>query len=220
VAAINRAETLGQRAYTALREAIRDGALVQDRVYSEGELAESMGISRTPVREALIELSREGLVEVLPQRGFSLRSLDREERAEVFGLRLALEEYVVDLLASQASATNVRQLRDLLERQHKVASDPIAFLALDERFHLLMPHLLGLKRTHRMLLTLRGAMWLIGSVALNLHERIPHVLEEHEAILTAVEAGDSRGARRAVRRHLQKTHQAVEASAPADGLST
>src|SRR5438309_1702326 len=96
---IERGETLSQRAYQAIRRAIRDGGLVQDRVYSEGELGISMGISRTPVREALIEFARQGIIEILPQRGFRLRSFDKAEQEEVFDLRCVLESLVFERLA-------------------------------------------------------------------------------------------------------------------------
>ena len=69
---IDRAESLSQRAYQSLRKAIRDGAIVHGVLYSEKDLADRLGISRTPVREALIELAREGLVTIAPQRGFQL----------------------------------------------------------------------------------------------------------------------------------------------------
>jgi DNA-binding GntR family transcriptional regulator len=211
VKAVPRGETLAQRARSSLRHAIRDGALLHGRVYSENELATLMGISRTPVREALIELSREGLVEILPQRGFQLRSLSPAERAEVFGLRLALEGFVVERLAREATAEHVRALRDLLRQQRAVATgDPAEFLAIDEQFHLLMPQLLNLDRTHAMLVTLRGAMWLMGSLAMSIHERAPHVIEEHVTIVDAIEAGDPDAAVERVRGHLDATLRAAE----------
>ncbi|MEX2024524.1 MAG: GntR family transcriptional regulator [Thermoleophilaceae bacterium] len=212
VDAIARGETLAQQAYASLRHAIRDALLVHDRVYSESELAQSMGISRTPVREALIELSREGLVEILPQRGFRLRSLSATERAEVFGLRLALEGFVVERLAREASPENVAALRELIDRQRTETSRGAAeFLAIDEQFHLLMPQLLGLERTHRMLVTLRGAMWLMGSLALSIGERTPHVVDEHAAIVDAIEAHDPEAAVDRLRQHLSATAHAAEA---------
>src|SRR5271154_3652655 len=83
---IDRGESLSQRAYQSLRKAIRDGAIVHGVLYSEKEIAERLGISRTPVREALIELAREGLVTVAPQRGFRLHALSHAEQEEVYEL--------------------------------------------------------------------------------------------------------------------------------------
>lgn len=206
---LTRPESLARRAHASLREAIRDGVLVRDRLYSEAELAASMGVSRTPVREALRELSGEGLVEVLPQRGFRLRSLTADEVIEVFGLRLALESYVAEQLATRAAPGDVAQLRALVRRQARAMDDAGEFLVADEEFHLLMPDLIGLTRTHAILTTLRGVMWLIGAHALTVAERAERVLEEHREIVDAIEAGDPASAVAAIRHHLEATLRAL-----------
>jgi DNA-binding GntR family transcriptional regulator len=205
---IDRPESFAQQAYAAIRRAIQDRELVRDALYSENELAERMGISRTPVREALIELSREGLVEIVPQRGFRLRVLTPAEEREVFDLRRVLESHVAQRLARRSEEDHVEQLRGLLAEQAD-ERDPQAFLAIDEQFHLLMPRLIGLERTHQMLLTLRGAMWLIGGAALELPARTPDVIAEHTEIVDAIEAGDARAAVRAAKRHIDCTEKAL-----------
>ncbi len=213
IPAIERTDSLAQQAYRLLRLAIQRQELVRDTFYSESELAEFMGISRTPVREALIELAREGLVEIIPQRGFRLHVLDEDDRREVFELREVLEAHVAEQLAKQATPDDVKQLGALLDRQRALVDDPDAFLEVDEEFHMLMPQLVGLRLGHQMLGTLRGAMWLLGSSALALPERIPTVLEEHAAILHAIEAGDAAAARRAVKRHVKRSAAAAAAKA-------
>lgn len=212
---ITRPESLSQQAYKAIRQALREGALIHGELYSEAELAQSMGISRTPVREALIELTREGLVEVIPQRGFKLRTLGAEDRREVFELRDVLESYVVRRLAAQATPDDVAVLREVIDRQADLLDDPSAFLEIDEEFHLLMPQLVGLRLTYQMVFILRGALWLMGSAALALPERAPTVLQEHRAVVDAVEAGDPEAAAAAIRYHIHETSHAV-AAAPAD----
>jgi DNA-binding GntR family transcriptional regulator len=211
IAAITKGDTLAQRAYTAIRDAIRGGAIVPERVYSEAELAGQMGISRTPVREALIEFARQGLIEVLPQKGFRLRSVSAAERAEVFGLRLVIERFVVEQLAKQASDSDIAALRKVLDRQRKSVADPAEFLAADEEFHLLMPRLAGLERSYEMLRTLRGMMWLFGELALAVNERSPHVLEEHRAIVDGIAAHEPRMAIKALREHFDSTAAAAAA---------
>lgn len=209
---IDRPDSLAQQAYRSIRQAIRDQTLTQERFYSESELAESMGISRTPVREALIELAREGIVEVIPQRGFRLKVLGPDDEREVFDLRTVLETYVVRRLATEGTPDDLAPLQELLEQQEEVADDMLAFLSFDEEFHLLMPALVGLERTHKMLTTLRGAMWLMGSAALALPSRLPAVLEEHREILKAIAAKDPDRAEAAVRHHIDQTARAVRSS--------
>ncbi len=209
-ASIDRPDSLAQQAYRAIRQAIRDRIIVHNVFYSEGELAESLGISRTPVREALIQLAREGLIEIVPQRGFRLRIIGPEERREIFELREVLESFVVEHLAKKATTDDVNQLREILRQQAALLDDPIRFLAVDEQFHLLMPRLAGLERTHQMMVSLRGAMWLLGSVALALPQRAPDVLKEHTAVVDAIEAHDVEAAVAAIRAHLKATARAAE----------
>jgi DNA-binding GntR family transcriptional regulator len=207
--------SLARQAYVALRRAIQDRHLVQGELYSEGELAESLGISRTPVREALIELSREGLIEIVRQRGFRLRELGPIEQQEVFELRRVLETFVVRKLADTNDPDHVGVLRAILARQATHLDDANAFLAVDEEFHLTMPALAGLERTREMLAILRGAMWLIGSTALVVPERLPHILDEHSAVVDGIESGDPDSAEAAIRFHIATTSTAVEEAAVA-----
>lgn len=205
VAPVERPKSLTASTHEAIRAGIRDGLFEQETLYSESELATSLGVSRTPVREAMLELSREGLVEVLPQHGFRLRSLSEADRDEVFALRLAIESLAVERLARRAGEDDVAELRDCLERQRALRAELPAFLAADESMHLLIPQLAGLTRTRGVLLGLRGSIWLIGTLALTRTERVGQVLAEHEAIVDAVAARDPEAAVAAVRGHLETT---------------
>ena len=209
MARLERGETLSQRAQHTIRQAIRDGTLVHGAVYSENELGTSMGVSRTPVREALIDLAREGIVDILPQRGFKLREFTPAERDEIFDLRRALESLVFERLARHRAHEAAAELGRILEAQREASDDPVRFLELDEQFHLVGAQLLGMERTYDMLRALRGAMWLLGAEALGAGNRTKQVLLEHERVLHAIEAGDVRAVRRALREHLSNTAAAV-----------
>ncbi|MFC5141301.1 GntR family transcriptional regulator [Actinomycetospora rhizophila] len=211
--AVERPDTLARSAYLRLQEAIRDGVVRHGPLYSENELAETLGMSRTPVREAVIALTREGLLEVSAQRGFSVRALSADEQAEVFDLRGLLETHVVRRLAEDTPEDAVADLRAVLERQARVAETGTRseFLVLDEEFHLLMPRLAALPRTGETLGRLRGAMWLLGQEALTRPERDKAVLTEHHAIVDAIAAGDPGAAAAAVAHHLDTTRAAADA---------
>lgn len=212
VAAVERPNTLARSAYLRLREAIRDGAVRHGPLYSENELAETLGMSRTPVREAVIALTREGLLEVSAQRGFRVRELSVAEQAEVFDLRVLLESYVVRKLAADPPEGTTEQLSAVLDRQETLDQDDqrSAFLATDEEFHLLMPQLAGLAHTHDTLSRLRGAMWLLGREALTRPERDKAVIDEHRAIVAAIAAGDPDAAAEAITTHLANTAAATD----------
>jgi len=209
IPSLSRAETLSRQAYTALRSSIRSGAITANNFYSELQLARALQISRTPVREALIELEREGLVEIVPQRGFRLRSIPDAERQEAFELRNLIEGYVVRRLALEASDDDVATLREILARQEKTVSDPAAFIDADEEFHLAMPTLLDLERTREILLTLRGIIWLSGLDAVRVPERRRAVLKEHREVVERIAAHDPNGAVKAVKNHIRFTRQAL-----------
>lgn len=211
VAAVERPPTLSRSAYLQLQQAIRDGAIKQGVLYSENELAETLGMSRTPVREAVISLSREGLIEIESQRGFRLRILSTDQRQEIFDLRSLLESYTARRLAQSATDQDVRRLTQLVDAQERLgpgAGQP-EFLALDEQFHLLQSELLGLERTHATMTSLRGAMWLIGFQALALPERYRDVIAEHRAIVDAIARRQPDAAAAASRAHIARTQAAA-----------
>ncbi|WP_458686355.1 GntR family transcriptional regulator [Nocardia tengchongensis] len=206
ITAVERPPTLGRRAYLQIQQAIRDGSLTHGVQYSENELAESLGMSRTPVREALLTLNREGIIVVESQRGFRLRELSKAERQEIFDLRALLEGFVASRLALNATADDISRLRALVDAQQRLGvGQESEFLALDEQFHLLQSEILGLERTHATMVSLRGAMWLIGFEALKLPCRLEAVVTEHRAIVDAIEASDPELAANAARQHLANT---------------
>ncbi|MFE4462721.1 GntR family transcriptional regulator [Nocardia tengchongensis] len=206
ITAVERPPTLGRRAYLQIQQAIRDGSLTHGVQYSENELAESLGMSRTPVREALLTLNREGIIVVESQRGFRLRELSKAERQEIFDLRALLEGFVASRLALNATADDLSRLRALVDAQQRLGvGQESEFLALDEQFHLLQSEILRLERTHATMVSLRGAMWLIGFEAIKLPHRLEAVVTEHRAIVDAIEARDPELAANAARQHLANT---------------
>ncbi len=211
IQSVSRAETLSRQAYQSIRASIRSGAISSSGFYSEVQLAHALKISRTPVREALIELEREGLVEIVPQRGFRLRTISDDERREAFELRNLIETHVVRRLAKKETDGDVAELRRILDRQAKVTAEPSQLIEVDEEFHLAIPTLLGLERTRRILLTLRGIIWLAGLDAISIPERSVEVLAEHRAVVDAIAAHDPSAAAKAMKTHIEQTRRSLGA---------
>lgn len=209
---ITRPETLSRQAYAAIRNAIRAGAIAPGGFHSEQQIAKALEISRTPVREALIELTREGIIEKLPQRGFRVRLISEQELNEVFDLRAGLEARVVRQLARVAAPDQVHALRRILDNQARVVGDPSAFLEFDEEFHLTMPAMLGLVRTQKLLLSLRDVRLIAGAAAISDPQRMRTVLKEHQQVVDRVGAGDPVGASRAILLHIHRTRRAAASS--------
>ena len=219
VAGLTRADTLATQAYQAIRLALLHGRLRPDLFYSENSVAVMLGISRTPAREALRQLETEGLIEVLPQRGFRVRRISAPELVEFYDLRGMLESYVVRVLCHRLDERLLRSLRHILERQQLATDDVTDFISLDEEFHLSMARMAGLQRTARIVASLRGVLWLMGTRVVDNPARRTDVIGEHEAILSALERRDGEAAADAVTHHIRATAQvalARDAAADAD----
>ncbi|HET6318288.1 MAG TPA: GntR family transcriptional regulator [Chloroflexota bacterium] len=213
---MTRADTLATQAYEAIRLALLHGQLRPDQFYSENSVALMLGISRTPAREALRQLETEGLIEVLPQRGFRVRRISAPELVEFYDLRGMLESYVVRTLSRRIDERQISSLRHILERQQLAAADVTEFIGLDEEFHLSMARMAGLQRTARIVASLRGVLWLMGTRIVDNPTRRTDVVGEHEAILAALERHDEQAASDAVTHHIRATAQVALAR---DGLA-
>jgi DNA-binding GntR family transcriptional regulator len=214
---VTRADTLATQAYQAIRLALLHGQLRPDQFYSENSVALMLGISRTPAREALRQLETEGLIEVLPQRGFRVRRISAPELVEFYDLRGMLEAYVVRTLCQRIDDRQLRLLRHILERQQLASSDVTEFIGLDEDFHLSMARMAGLQRTGRIVASLRGVLWLMGTRVVDDPSRRADVVAEHERIVAALEQHDESAATDAVTHHVRATaHAALAHDGAAD----
>ncbi|MBS1895293.1 MAG: GntR family transcriptional regulator [Actinobacteria bacterium] len=194
--------SLGQQAYQVLRRALRDGLIQPNRYYSESEFADMLGISRTPVREALKALEREGVLEAARHRGYRLRSFSEAEIEEIIALRRALERIAVKALIAKGEDADLERLADVLRRQDEDVEGKEIF-ALDEEFHLLIADLAGLTRTHDLLLGLRSAAAAVSGGASVPLEQTRLRVGEHHAIYDAIVAGDTAKAGRLMDRHVE-----------------
>ena len=205
--------SLAEESYAAIRLAMLHGQLEPGICYSTSRLSHiDIGASRTPVREALQRLESEGLVEILPQRGFKVAVLNADDYAEFYSLRELLETFVVEKLCKSSNSRALQLLRQTVERQRLYVDDLGVFLQLDEEFHTSMGALADLPRTARIVASLRGIIWLTGSKVIGTDARRHAVLAEHAEVLDALEAHDCAAAVAAVKHHLRQTRAAVEAS--------
>jgi DNA-binding GntR family transcriptional regulator len=176
-------QTLAAHTRRAVLAAIGDGRLEQGGRYSVAQLAEQLGISRTPVREALLVLEREGRVRFERNKGVRVLETTAADVAEVFELRLLLE---VPAAAKACGVVDTADLRAAVE-----AHD-------GERFHELIVLAAGNRRLAAIVAGLREA--LAGPAGRDAQE----ALAEHRAILAAIEAGDADRAAAAMRYHLRR----------------
>ncbi|MEU0068702.1 GntR family transcriptional regulator [Streptomyces sp. NPDC006332] len=196
-----------EKAYAYLKDTVLTDPGMQGAFLSEQELADRIGVSRTPVREALLQLAAEDLVELVPKRGARVSPLTGREIRELMELRGIVERYAAQQLVSGGGAP-VAQLRSLLERQRELtgADQAREFIAVDHRFHSALVSAVGNALLDRHYDGLRSRQVRAGVVALfNQQGRQEAVLEEHEAILDALAAGDAQAAWAAIDHHLEST---------------
>jgi GntR family transcriptional regulator, rspAB operon transcriptional repressor len=203
-----RSATASSHAYRALRHAIRRGDLVLGEIYSIGQVAERLNISRTPVREAVCRLEAESLVDVLPQRGFRLRAISDAEIEEFFALREMLEAYVARTLVSRGDPSVVPTLMEMIDRQERSIDDDEEFLHFAEEIHIAMAELAGLSRVAWILNALRGQLWMLGTHSILQPNRRLAALAEHRAIVDCIARRDGAAAAEAIRDHLANNAEA------------
>ncbi len=202
---------LARLAYERLRDSILSGELQAGQIYNEKNLASALGISRTPVREALLELSVQGLVKFLPRKGVMVNHYDRLDVGEVFELRRAIEMALVERAAAQADKIDFAAFEQSIDEQGRMVEeeDTSEFLKADRLFHTYLGDINGNGRMAAVLENLRDILQVMAMGALTQKGRNREVIKEHRAILEAIRQGDREAARQAMDLHLNKSEQAV-----------
>ena len=208
---------LTDEAYRYVRDGILRGQFRTGSVLPEVEIARAIGISRTPVRQALGRLLNEGLVEVGSRRQVIVRGFTAEHRAEFLLLREALEGVAVQRASEQITEEEVDYLRLLVMRQQRVArrGDDDAFLDLDEEFHLKIVEAGRLPILYGMLRQLRGFVRVARLDAARPRGVLEQVSEEHAQIVDALERHDAPAALAALKDHLHRSDYAIAGRRPA-----
>lgn len=172
---------------------------------SENELAAELGLSRTPVREALIELSKSGIVEIFPQHGSMVSRIDYDKVEEASFLRRVLETAVVEEVCRTADAGDVGQLDEnlALQRLYLDKGDPARLLELDNEFH---RHLFRIARkmlSYQLMRSLSAHFDRVRRLSLDAVKDI-RIVEDHQRILDSIKLGDETAARDNMTRHLTR----------------
>ncbi|MXP61764.1 GntR family transcriptional regulator [Roseomonas sp. M0104] len=207
-----RRPSAGEFAYGSLRETILTLALPPGAPLSRATLAESLGLSQTPVREALVRLQAEGLVEVVPSASTHVARINLASARETLFLRRALEREMVRQLAEAPPPGLTERIQaqlaaqgDLLER-----GDHAAFSAVDDAFHAMLYEAAGISGLWDMVQRRSGHLARLRRLHLPAPGKARTVLQEHGALADAILAGDAVAAEVALRRHLSDTFGRLE----------
>jgi DNA-binding GntR family transcriptional regulator len=220
IAAVNRRNgrprtaTAASKIYSDLRAELVSLQRRPGEVISEAEIALSYGVSRTPVREAILKLSDEGLLEIFPQSGIFVSRIPIAALPEAIIIRKALEATTAQLAAERATASQILSLHSILERQREanVAKDRDTFHRADETFHATISEVAGYPGIWTWIQQVKVHVDRYRRLTLPQQGRIPRVIVEHEAILRAIEAHDALGARAAMEFHLERLLDNISAT--------
>ena len=213
-AAIKQPESLARMAYEAIRQSILSGQWKLGELYNEKAIAADLGISRTPVREALLELASQDLIIFLPRRGLMVNRFTRRDVDEIFELRKAIELAAVEKITVAAPPFDLFEIEESLLNQRKAVKqkDYLAFMEADRLFHTSFSELTNNRRLIAILDNIRDMIHVMGAKALALEGRAIEVIEEHQTIFEAVKKGNIEEARKAMAYHLDQSKEAVEES--------
>lgn len=201
-------------AYALILDAIDRGHYPPGARLVETELAERFGVSRTPIREALGRLETQGVVAHDGRRGLVVSSLDHNQLGELYEVRAVVEGLAARLAARHAAPEEQALLRRLVEESRDMTDRPEALRDNNRRFHRQV-HLASHNRyLNTMLEGIRRSMALLTMSSLSDPIRGAETVEEHDAMVSAIEARDEEAADAAARRHISRAYEtrlAIEA---------
>lgn len=196
--------SLREQVTEALRAALVSGALRAGVVYSAPGLAERFGVSATPVREAMLDLAKAGLVEAVPNKGFRVTELTERDLDEYTAIRALLEPPTVAQVAATVSRERIEELRPLADQvvAAAVRKDVLAYVEADNAFHLALLGLAGNAHLVEVVRDLRYRSRLYGVPGLAERDELEPSARQHLALLDVVAGGDARAAEALTREHL------------------
>jgi DNA-binding GntR family transcriptional regulator len=200
--------------YLRLRGAILRGDLVPNQRLVEADMSSAFELPRAAVRTALVRLEHEGLIEREPHRGARVRLVTEQEAVEILEARAALEGLAASQAAMNITRSRAAELRGVLERQRAALAkqDLLGASDVNAELHAKIVELSGHATAQRLISALNSQMVRFQFRTILIPGRPAQSLQEHQAIVEAVAAGDPAKAERAMHRHLTNVAQALERS--------
>ncbi|HEX5566012.1 MAG TPA: GntR family transcriptional regulator [Streptomyces sp.] len=205
-----------ERVYGYVKQAVLERHYEGGVLLTEGELAEAVGVSRTPVREALLRLEAEGLLRLYPKKGALVLPVSAQEIGDVVETRLLVEQHAVRKVLP-APRELLDRLAELLEQQRgqAEAGDLAAAAVTDRCFHATIVRAAGNQILERLYDQLRDRQLRMGVAVMHSHpDRIAKSITEHTEILRTLCEGDAGAAAEAVREHVGSVRLLLRGEAP------
>lgn len=200
----NLSGSLSQRVYQSLREAILSMQYPPGTVIRKGAICEQLGVSRSPVAEALARLSAEGLVDVIPQSATKVSCFSMDEIREASFLRQALEIAAVEKVTLERTPEQLAALTRNIRMQELLIEDKdfVGFYEADEEFHTMLMNFTGFNGVPQVLASVSLHLTRARMLVLPDEGRPKETVKEHQAILAAIKNQDVDAAREAMKSHI------------------
>jgi DNA-binding GntR family transcriptional regulator len=171
-----------------------------------------MGTSRTPVREAIQKLEKEGLIHKLPRGGFAVSVVSEEEIEEVFGIRSVLEGYAASLATQRATEEELKALEETVKKHEEwlTKRDSEEFINLHTEFHDLLYKAAKSARLYSMINDLRDYIYRYRLIIFRYEGMAEIAIEDHRAMIALMRAGNSRKVEKLVRKHIIRGRDLVK----------
>lgn len=204
---INPGNTLTEQVMTHVRGAIRDGSMTTDEWYSVYQLSDQLGVSRSPVREALLRLEEAGLVKFVRNRGFQVRHTTPDDVAEIFALRLAIEPAAAGRAALNRSDDQLEEMQKILNlmKAEAASNNSEAFFDYDQAFHGLILTAGKSSRGRDYIDRLRTNTRIINVSTAGTMRTLHEIHLEHFPIYSAIEKKNRNDAAAAMFTHVETT---------------
>ncbi|WDR04522.1 GntR family transcriptional regulator [Devosia rhodophyticola] len=193
-----------ERAVTELKRKIMSNELAPGSNHLEGELAALLGLSRTPVREAMLMLEAHGLVEVRPRHGMRVLPISAADMEEIYQILTELESLAAyDLAARRPAIEELAPMRQAVDDMEVAlgSDDRVAWAEADNHFHEALVDLAGNRRLKSIVSTYSDQAHRARMITLHMRPKPSKSNEDHRALLKAIEAGDAETARQIHRNH-------------------
>ncbi len=198
--------SLKELAFQALKEGILNHRLRPGAVYSEQGIARTLGISKTPIHEALTDLEKRGFVKILPRKGFRVNRLTQKDVQDMFEFRHSLERSILLVVAPRLTDEDLRVITSMNDRALK-AQDPVGFLRYDRGFHLYLASLTRNRFFIEALENIKDLSDWVGAEVFAMKGRAKEAVKEHSAVIEMLKKRDPEGAALAMAEHLRITEQ-------------
>jgi DNA-binding GntR family transcriptional regulator len=205
------ARPLHAAATIKIRDMIRKGKLVVGQKLVETELCEELGVSRTPLREALRSLSSEGLIELVPNKGAFVRQPSPEEIRDLFQVMITLEGACARIAAERMRPETLARLEALHQEleQQAAAGDRESYINANNRYHTFVQRMTGNRVLDELINGLRQKVLLYRYRQLYVQGRLEESIQEHRALLEAFRRGDPKESERLMKMHLANQGEAL-----------